>query len=433
MTKEPISSSSYTKVAKWKEPTIVLDIPLAYVSKLLDTIVDFMEKKSMTFKMVHHATFTDGSEYVAFEVKGKINKKLERMIIEYPFLDFHFFLSRQGDIERTKLAGDDFLSSKEFILSRKTIFDAPRFRLPIGPIRVTMTKRLFDLTKDTFTFPKGRVSLTVPEKIWKFYSEGKFTKAYRTIVDKIKRIDSPVQVSFFTLWAARVAEEMNKKEIAVNMYEKAASLLGKTGNQWLSYFCLNESLRLQELRALTIKTKESEETLQIPFRPPLPSFDFRTFRVLLDKVYNAKTNEAKKESLEKLTSFLFNNIDKGISVLANIRTTTEEIDLLLKNESSEVFWQRLNSPILVECKNWSRPVGTKTLRDFVGKMETQGVKAGIFVSKSRISRNSRFILKEQRSKGRYIVLLDGSDLKEIANGKSPIEKIREKYYSLFAI
>jgi hypothetical protein len=41
----------------------------------------------------------------------------------------------------------------------------------------------------------------------------------------------------------------------------------------------------------------------------------------------------------------------------------------VQNNSADPFWQKESPYLLVECKNWSKHVGTKELRDLWGKME----------------------------------------------------------------
>lgn len=162
-----------------------------------------------------------------------------------------------------------------------------------------------------------------------------------------------------------------------------------------------------------------------------------SFKEVLERTKNATTNDEKKKSLEDLAEIIVKQID-GLEVLdRNLRSSAEEIDLLVGNESKEIFWVRLGSPILLECKNWAVPVGSKEIRDFAGKMESTSVTTGILVTPSGVTgdefRDARLKIRENRQKGRHIVVIENEDLLEIANGIHPSDKIREKYYEIFKI
>lgn len=168
---------------------------------------------------------------------------------------------------------------------------------------------------------------------------------------------------------------------------------------------------------------------------PSPSL-LKEFAATLEKTLSAETNKEKKDSLEKLAEILINMIE-GLEVIdTDVNTKTEEIDLLVKNESKDPFWQRLPSPLLIECKNWSNPVGAKEIRDFDGKMDeiTFRIMIAIDGITGRSEReDAKGVIRDARKKGRHIVVLDKEDLKDIAKGVHPAEKINAKYYELFKL
>ena len=163
----------------------------------------------------------------------------------------------------------------------------------------------------------------------------------------------------------------------------------------------------------------------------------QVFARFLHRVRQAQTNDEKKRSLEYLAEFLFETI-KGLKVVdRDLRTSAEEIDRLVRNESDEPFWRNLGNPFLVECKNWGVPVGAKEIRDLKGKMDSRGIKTAFLLAKSGVSgndyRDARLAIREAPKDGRYIVVLDDTDLQEIADGTPPSEKFRDKYDDLFRI
>jgi hypothetical protein len=163
----------------------------------------------------------------------------------------------------------------------------------------------------------------------------------------------------------------------------------------------------------------------------------QVFLGFLDKVRQAQTNDEKKKSLEYLAEFLFGAIE-GLAVIdRDLRSAAEEIDCLVRNESSEPFWRNLGSPFVVECKNWGVPVGAREIRDLKGKMDSRNIRTAFLVAKHGVSgddyRDARLELRQTLGSGKYTIVLNDSDLQEIADGDSPLGKFREKYEDLFRI
>jgi hypothetical protein len=159
-------------------------------------------------------------------------------------------------------------------------------------------------------------------------------------------------------------------------------------------------------------------------------------RRLFEKVLTAVTNKEKKDSLEQFTRFLLDSIPEFHVTFVNARTKAEEIDLIVANESPpELVSSRLSklgTPILVECKNWCKPIGAPEIRDFYGKLVAQSVKTGILISMNGISKDAFLLLREFK-KDHLIIVLDGDDLQDISSHSDLTKKINEKYYSLFKI
>jgi len=160
------------------------------------------------------------------------------------------------------------------------------------------------------------------------------------------------------------------------------------------------------------------------------------FRIALDNSLTAETNKEKKDSLEKVGVLLVKMIE-GLDVIkVNVNTETEEIDIIVKNESRDSFWQRLPTPFLIECKNWSKPVGAKEIRDFDGKMNE--ITFRIMISTNGVTgknerKDARGVIRDARIRGRHIIVLDKEDLKDIASGGHPAEKINEKFYEIYKL
>ena len=395
-------------------------LPPERFRELVDGLKELMSS-SFELKRTKHATFSDGSELNEWQIKGAIEGKNVELNIEMPYLDFHFFVFQIGSE-----------------LSAELIGSAPLFQVPIRQYTISGTPSFIKDLKRLFSFLSREIEPSFSEHAWRLYSSKEYLQFCNFIKPYLKKISLLRGRAFFTLWAACAAQKARLKE-AATLYEKAATLLGLLSLPWFSYFCLQQRLGIkkpltedvmEEMRALGIGDVEVPQDLLVPSS----QFDYDTYRTLLESASGARTNDEKKRTLEKLAAFLLNSIDGSISTLPNIRTTTEEMDLLLKNESTDPFWQRMGSPILVECKNWSKPVGPDVLRDLKGKMEIHGVRVGILLSLGRVTRGVKEYLKSQRIIGHMIIVIDKKDLSDIASARiTPAQKISEKYYWLYTI
>lgn len=102
---------------------------------------------------------------------------------------------------------------------------------------------------------------------------------------------------------------------------------------------------------------------------------------LIKKISIEKDANIKGRLLEELICKLFSKI-KGFKVISRVRTSTEEIDLVILNNSPDVFWQKESPIVLVECKNWSKKTGKNEFVVFKEKiLNRKGrAKIGFFIS-----------------------------------------------------
>lgn len=97
---------------------------------------------------------------------------------------------------------------------------------------------------------------------------------------------------------------------------------------------------------------------------------------------NASTTTARGRALEDLVCYLFGLVP-GIAIThRNAMNTfrTEEIDVALYNDNASDGFHSLPNIILVECKNWSAPVGSAEVVWFLTKIHNRGLELGVLVS-----------------------------------------------------
>jgi hypothetical protein len=104
----------------------------------------------------------------------------------------------------------------------------------------------------------------------------------------------------------------------------------------------------------------------------------------------------------------------------NLRTTEEELDLVLANGLNDPFWSALSSALVrVECKNWGRAAGVEPLRVLESKMRDRGAlcRIGLFVSMSGFTRLFLVRLKSIQSDIGVFFALSGEDLRKLITEK----------------
>jgi Restriction endonuclease len=117
---------------------------------------------------------------------------------------------------------------------------------------------------------------------------------------------------------------------------------------------------------------------------------FRSALKKLLKATDGATSDAKGRAFEELACFLFEAVP-GVSVIhrrALNALGSEEIDIALRNNKYRDGLDFLESFLLVECKNWSSPVGSAEVGTFVSKLRHRGLDFGILIAASGITGNA---------------------------------------------
>jgi len=134
-----------------------------------------------------------------------------------------------------------------------------------------------------------------------------------------------------------------------------------------------------------------------------------------DEIQRATDVARKGVALESLCSLLFSTIPGWQRVESHVRSSTEEIDLVIFNESTEEFWRRFGTLIIVECKNWTgkRKPGRKEFDAFYSKIKRRGEKdcrLGFFISFHGIAKTFRTELDRIAKEDIVIVFVNEDDL-----------------------
>ncbi|MBI5516929.1 MAG: response regulator [Deltaproteobacteria bacterium] len=127
-----------------------------------------------------------------------------------------------------------------------------------------------------------------------------------------------------------------------------------------------------------------------------------------------KEGDANKKGslLEQLLLRLFRTVPGFEHATANRVSRLEEIDVLVQNSAADPFWQKEGNYILIECKNWSGPVGVPELKLFRQKIEDRYGRAalGFLIALGGYSETTKIEEWTRRSGDSLVVLLDAKDL-----------------------
>jgi hypothetical protein len=146
---------------------------------------------------------------------------------------------------------------------------------------------------------------------------------------------------------------------------------------------------------------------------------------LLHNLNSATTAANKGQALEVLTGALFGCVT-GFSLQdSNVKTETEEIDLVIFNASDDPRLRREQAIILVECKNWTSRCGKSEFVEFKEKMENRKGRCslGFLVSWNGFADT---VTKEMLRGSRehlLVVPIDGARIRSVLGEGSSIEQM----------
>ncbi len=114
-------------------------------------------------------------------------------------------------------------------------------------------------------------------------------------------------------------------------------------------------------------------------------FDLNKFNTHIAAIDASTTAHEKGQSFELLSLYMFEHLN-GVDVTEHdARMPSEEIDLVLWNAQTEEILRPWDSIILVECKNWSTPVGAAVLDNFINKVRRRSLTTGIFIAANGVT------------------------------------------------
>lgn len=173
--------------------------------------------------------------------------------------------------------------------------------------------------------------------------------------------------------------------------------------------------------------------------------DLTEFQRLYDEIDKGNLSRGEKgKKLEELTTLLFEkSVVNLLQVYKNCRTSTNEIDLLVKwtdqanlSGISQSF-SFLGDSFLCECKNYEGAVGVTYVGKFCSLMLVTNTDFGVMISwdgvtgRGKWSDSQGLIKKFALSAKKYIIVLEKNDIEKIYTRKKNLfSLIHDKYLAL---
>lgn len=170
----------------------------------------------------------------------------------------------------------------------------------------------------------------------------------------------------------------------------------------------------------------------------MPEISQEVIRRYIETGEQAKTTVEKGRALEDLVCYLFEQVP-GVNIGKRNTLNTfksEEIDVAFWNRMDVNGFYFLPNIILVECKNWSQPVGSEEVNWFDSKLKRRGQTFGILIAANGITGNSQKIeaaheiIRVALSEGRQLIVITKTEIENLQFTEELVQLIQEKLCEL---
>jgi CheY-like chemotaxis protein len=137
--------------------------------------------------------------------------------------------------------------------------------------------------------------------------------------------------------------------------------------------------------------------------------------------------QLKGDLLELVMFLLFRTIPGFEHAQLDRQNALEEIDVIVQNSSTDPFWQKEGSYVLIECKNWSARVGVPELKLFRQKIEDRFGRSalGFMIAMGGYAETTKVEEWTRRGGQSLVVLLTRDDLDALIATRDRSAKLKE--------
>jgi hypothetical protein len=153
---------------------------------------------------------------------------------------------------------------------------------------------------------------------------------------------------------------------------------------------------------------------------------------------SAKYRQQKGRALEDVVCDVLKRVP-GIEVarrnVVNV-AGTEEVDILFWNRRFPEGFYHLETPFLVECKNWEKPVPAREIVNFSHLLEMRACRDGILIASNGITgtpgtlTDSYFEISAALARGRRILVINRVELESFLHTNQIVELLKIKILEL---
>jgi len=170
----------------------------------------------------------------------------------------------------------------------------------------------------------------------------------------------------------------------------------------------------------------------------MAQFSSRHIQALLTQGLNASSTTEQGRALEQLVCYVFGKVP-GIKIVRRDALNvfaTEEVDVAFWNDKSRNGFYFLPNILLVECKNWSGPVGSQEVSYFGQRLQNRGRDHGILVAANGISgsaqdlKQAHYEIAMSLSRGLHILVLTGAELTALHKTNQLVDLLKGKLCEL---
>jgi len=166
--------------------------------------------------------------------------------------------------------------------------------------------------------------------------------------------------------------------------------------------------------------------------------DQQVVQGFVDAGLNGATTTEKGRALEDLVCYLFGQVP-GIAITQRNEMNafdTEEIDVALWNDKDAMGFPFLPDIVIVECKNWSKAVGSGEVNWFDTKLRNRGLEFGVLVATNGITGNggdlsaAHKIVADALKEKRRLVVITTAEIQALADTDALVFLLKQKICQL---
>ena len=170
----------------------------------------------------------------------------------------------------------------------------------------------------------------------------------------------------------------------------------------------------------------------------MAKFSPKRILAMFDAGELAATTTERGRALEDLICYIFQKVP-GIEIAKRNALNyfhTEEVDVALWNNPHSNGLYFLPNIILIECKNWSNPVGSQEVAYFSQRLQNRGRDYGVLVAANGITgvpadlTDANYEIAMALTRGIHIVVLTRSEIESLVDTAQLVNLMKEKLCEL---